>query len=128
MMRAALLAACMACTVARAEVPALGRLFYTPAERAQLDAGRTPQASPAPPPLPEPAVTATPPAPPAPVVLDGMVRHDGKSTVWLNQAAHEQRGAAAAWPLRLPSGRVVLLRPGQRYDPASGSVKEAHEP
>ncbi|PMQ06759.1 hypothetical protein JaAD80_28205 [Janthinobacterium sp. AD80] len=29
--------------------------------------------------------------------------------------------------LRLSTGQVVLLKPGQRYDPATGSVSEAPE-
>ena len=120
---------------ARAQTPQLGRLFLSPEQRAQIDAQRygPPAADPAlapPPPPPSP-----PPAPP--VELNGVVlRSSGRSTVWLNQEAQnephnrlarDKSGAAGTLTLRLSTGQVVLLKPGQRYDPASGTVTEAQE-
>ena len=73
-----------------------------------------------------------PPAPP--VELNGLVqRSSGRSTVWLNgtpqQEPHNQldqgQGQGGTLSLRLSSGQLILLKPGQRYDPASGSVTEA---
>lgn len=134
MMRAvfacALLLGAGAC--ARAEQPHLGRLFSTPEQRAQLDAqrygpppGATAPAAPAPPPPP-------PPAPP--VELNGVVqRSSGRSTIWLNQSPQQEphnqldRASDGVLTLRLSTGQVLLLKPGQRYDPASGSVSEAPE-
>lgn len=116
----------------------LGRLFATPAERAALDAKRgggagadaaaqaaaAAAAAAAPPP---------PPPPPPPTRLDGVVqRSGGKSTVWLNQVPqnepYNQFGpdpAAAALRLQLSTGQTVILKPGQRFDPADGSVRES---
>jgi hypothetical protein len=119
-----------AALTAQAQPPQLGRLFLSPEQRAQLDAQRygPPPANPALTPPPPP-----PPPPPAPPVeLNGVVqRSSGRSTVWLNQAAqnepHNQlaREQPGSLTLRLSTGQVVLLKPGQRYDPASGTVTEA---
>lgn len=112
----------------------LGRLFTSPADRAQLDALRAAsvnvQATAA------PAVDAEPvqpSPPPEPTVLNGIVkRSGGKNTVWLNQTPQDDtpnlRAAKSALSLRLPSGRQVILQPGQRYDPLDDKVKDAHEP
>ncbi|PJD00183.1 hypothetical protein GQ37_000700 [Janthinobacterium sp. BJB1] len=60
-------------------------------------------------------------------------RSSGRSTVWLNQAPQNEpynslaRGQDGILTLRLSTGQVVLLKPGQRYDPASGTVTEAPE-
>lgn len=121
-------------TLAQAQNPApLGRLFSTPAQRAELDARRSaagqPAAAPlATPPAPTPASAALPP----PVELNGLVqRSSGRSTVWLNQQAQqepynrlapEQGGTLT---LRLSNGQSVLLRPGQRYDPLRRQVVDA---
>ena len=61
--------------------------------------------------------------------LNGLVqRSSGRSTVWLNQAPqqepHNQVSKASQLTLRLSNGQVVLLKPGQQYDPASGTVME----
>ncbi len=127
----ALLAGAVPATVA--QVPQLGRLFSTPEQRAQLDAQRygPPPSSPA---LAPPAPPPPPPPPAPPVELNGLVqRSSGRSTVWLNgtpqQEPHNQldqgQGQGGTLSLRLSSGQLILLKPGQRYDPASGSVTEA---
>ena len=121
-----------AALTARAQSPQLGRLFLSPEQRAQLDAQRYG------PPAPDPAMAAPappPPPPPAPPVeLNGVVqRSSGRSTVWLNQEAQNEphnrlaSGKPGTLTLRLSNGQVVLLKPGQRYDPASGTVSEAQE-
>ena len=65
-----------------------------------------------------------------------VVRSSGRSTVWLNQEtqnephnrlARDKSGMPGTLTLRLSTGQVVLLKPGQRYDPASGTVTEAQE-
>ncbi|MGK5061322.1 hypothetical protein [Janthinobacterium sp. LB3P112] len=121
-----------AALTARAQSPQLGRLFLSPEQRAQLDAQRygTPPSDPAlaaPPPPPPP-----PPAPP--LELNGVVlRSSGRSTVWLNQEAQNEphnrlaSGKSGTLTLRLSNGQMVLLKPGQRYDPASGTVSEVQE-
>lgn len=122
-----------AALTAHAQSPQLGRLFLSPEQRAQLDAQRYG------PPAPDPAMAAPapppPPPPPAPPVeLNGVVqRSSGRSTVWLNQEAQNEphnrlaSGKPGTLTLRLSNGQVVLLKPGQRYDPASGTVSEAQE-
>lgn len=127
-MKHALLIACCAVTaLVQAQPPQLGRLFSSPEERAQLDASRsgtppagTAQAPPAPPPPPQPA---------PPLELNGLVqRSSGRSTVWLNQTPqqepHNQVSGAGQLTLRLSNGQVVVLKPGQQYDAASGTVME----
>ncbi|MEG0881873.1 MAG: hypothetical protein RSH52_11465 [Janthinobacterium sp.] len=135
MKRAALLCALLAGAVPslQAQVPQLGRLFSSPEQRAQLDAQRYG------PPAPDPAMAAPapppPPPPPAPPEeLKGVVqRSSGRSTVWLNQEVQNEphnrlaSGKPGTLTLRLSNGQVVLLKPGQRYDPASGTVSEAQE-
>lgn len=133
-----LLVLCSASAHVRAEAPPLGRLFASPAERAALDAQRTP------PPAPPPAPAMTEPAPvPAldPVAVDGVVRRDGgnnggknggNSTVWLNGVPHsgarvKARGQGQAVTLDLPDGRKVILKAGQRFDPDSNRVGESHD-
>jgi hypothetical protein len=142
----ALLAA-LALPQAQAQGVVFGRLFTTPGERMQLDSQRDGNAAAAAgagvpgaggmlgaagqPPIQDaqsqPA--APPPPPPEPVRLDGIVRRSsGRSTVWLNQVpqedAHNQLTREQALSLRLSSGRKVIMKPGQSFDPASGSVQE----
>ena len=74
-----------------AEEP-LGRLFFTPAQRAQLDVARKQRARTTL--ATERAEEATSAAPtPQTITYDGVVqRSDGKSTVWINsRPAHEKR-------------------------------------
>lgn len=103
---------------AQAQEAKLGRLFFSPEQRAQLDAQRygAPSADkPAPAPSPEP--------PPA-VELNGLVqRSSGHSTIWLNQTPHNDSKGT----LRLSDGQPLRLKPGQRYDAASGTIKEVTE-
>jgi len=131
-LRALILCALLAgsALTARAQSPQLGRLFLSPEQRAQIDAQRY-----GPPPA-DPALAPPPPPPPPapPVELNGVVlRSSGRSTVWLNQEAQNEphnrlaRGMPGTLTLRLSNGQVVLLKPGQRYDPASGTVTEVQE-
>jgi hypothetical protein len=95
-----------------AGLPALaadvGRLFYTPAQRAQLEAARTRPAG-----APQPAAS-TPAAAPAPVRFDGVVvRSDGPGTRWVNGRAE------------VGSGSVAGLKPGQVR--ADGRVYEPYQ-
>lgn len=126
----------------------LGRLFTTPAERMALDQQRNVMAvqqtdSSAPPgatPGTAPmtgmpgeaagAAVAPPPAPPpaTPVRLDGVVRRsNGQATIWVDNEAREAtvRGKPGAGVAVDVGGRRVLLKPGQSYDPNSGTVQDA---
>ncbi|KQQ40314.1 hypothetical protein ASF61_05955 [Duganella sp. Leaf126] len=80
-------------------------------------------------PYPQPAQQSPPGA--KQLTMNGVLRgSNGRSTVWLNDTP--QRGAAVAVGKRdgkavtvtLPSGKRVLLRPGQRYDLADDRVKD----
>ena len=116
---------------------ALGRLFFSPDERAAIDESRL-----------RPAVVAAPeakPLPPAPeyVTLNGVVRRsDGSTSVWLNNRLVEGRRTAeglevsnsrrapgpANVTVRVPqAGRSIDLRVGQRLDVTSGKVQERYQ-
>ena len=78
-----------------------------------------------------------PPPPPAPEQLEmnGVVRSSsGRSTVWLNntpQSGPQNKFSNRhnkALTVTLPSGKRILLRPGQRYDLGDGRVKDINEP
>jgi hypothetical protein len=113
----------------------LGRLFFTPAERAALDeARRRPTAVVAVP-------AEKPPGPPPPefVTLNGVVRrNDGTTTVWLNNkpvtGSRSEEGlvvsratAPGAVTVRVPEvGRSVNLRVGQQVEVNSGKVEEGY--
>lgn len=84
------------------------------------------------------AANAAPPPPPT-LVMSGVLRRSGShaTTVWLNdqpqssgQNSLAQRGGAAAGgvTVTLPSGKKVMLKPGQRYDLNQGRVKDVNEP
>jgi len=114
----------------------MGRLFFTPAERAALDeARRRPVAA---------VVTPAekPPAPPAPeyVTLNGVVRrNDGSTTVWLNNKPisgnRSDEGlivsrttAPGAVMVQVPQvGRSVNLKVGQQVEVNSGKVDEGYQ-
>lgn len=84
----------------------LGRLFYTPAQRAELDAARTRNATQA---------TLAAPAVAQPQRFDGVIiRSDGARTSWVNGRPHA--GA---------SGAAMGLKPGQVR--ANGKVYEPYQ-
>lgn len=90
-----------------AEEP-LGRLFYTPEQRRQLDRSRSLGSS-------RPGLEEAAPA----LRLDGVLRHpDGRLTTWLNgQPVEAGRGAAGRAPgearVVTRSGKSVTLRVGE---------------
>lgn len=142
---AALLLALAAPARAQIEPDQLGRLFATPAERAQLDARRgvqpAPQAAavaPDQPPDGPPvdnnnAVAAAAPAPPQPVHMNGLVRSsNGRTTVWLDGMAQSESSAqllkGKQVQMHLSSGRRVILKPGQSFNPVNGKVQDLTTP
>jgi hypothetical protein len=117
-------------TSALAQQEALGRLFYTPKERAALDANIR-------------SITKQPEKPvyiPPAVSLGGIVtRSDGERTVWIDGRAYHQGNpddirvitrpgdpGGAELRLRGVSGRLPV-RVGQSLDPASGGAFERYE-
>lgn len=115
-----------------ADVPAaepLGRLFFTPAQRNTLDAGKQ---------LDLPKKAGPTVRGPRSVTVNGVVtRSDGESTVWVNGAPAESRRPGAAPISAKPAGpagarvRVLdsesKLRVGQTLDRRTGKVTEAYE-
>lgn len=122
----------------------LGRLFFTPEERARLDAERSaPPAvavdAPAElPPSPSEPAADEPPAAAEPLTVNGLVlRAHGPSTAWVNgtpgtrsDLAHDEirrlRIARDAVELSEPQARA-RVKPGQTYDPLAGRVVEGFE-
>lgn len=133
--RLALVAALSTGAGAAAAQDSLGRLFFTPAQRVQLDESRRR------PPAPEP-VWDVPnvPQPVQSLSVDGIVRRsDGQATVWVNRqptAAPQAvgpvrigpvRDAAEGADLRLPdNGRQVRVKVGQEVDVQSGRIQERY--
>ena len=118
-----------ACAAAAAD---LGRMFFTPEQRATLDKARKqsgrveaePEFKPPPAPLPQN------------VSVTGLIRRsDGKHTIWLNNrviSEHQTGGIKAGIGrrdnqvrLRVPDGgRGVDLKVGQTLEIVSGSIEE----
>ena len=115
----------------------LGRLFFSPEERATIDEMRRRPAA-----VAAPQPKALPPAPEY-VTLNGIVRRsDGSSSVWLNDRMLEGRRTADGLEVtesrRAPgpgnvtvkvqqAGRSVDLRVGQQLDVTSGKVQERYQ-
>jgi hypothetical protein len=116
----------------------LGRLFFTPAQRASLDVARSQRARAALSTEKTEEVTAAPV--PQTITYSGVLRRsDGNTTVWINnQPVHDRESAGAAAivggvrpdgsvTLQVPqSGRSVILKPGQSVELLSGAVEEAN--
>jgi hypothetical protein len=114
----------------------LGKLFFSPAQRAQLDQARSQKSR----------VTLASENPqeaaPAPevVTFTGVVkRSDGKSTIWINNRAVADGAAPSGVPLtgtvgkdgtvslRSPQGeRTIQLKVGQSVELLSGTVEEPY--
>lgn len=109
----------------------LGRLFFSPGERARLDQMRNGNVD-------DNAPTGQP-SPTEQVTLNGLVRRSsGKTTAWINQLPQNEnetpQGVAVqgqtAKPsalLRLPSGKQVQLKAGQTFDITKGKIREGYE-
>ena len=103
------------------QVKPLGRLFYTPEQRTQLDTARKT--------LPL-NVGGAEEAPSAPDFnLKGVVtRSDGQRSVWMNNHLEHgalKPGAQAPMQVLIPGGEVKL-KVGQSIDPATGQVIESY--
>ena len=95
-----------------------GRLFYTPAQRAQIEAARN-RPAPAPADTPKPSVRDT--------TYNGYVsRSDGSTTLWVNGMPRRlPHRPSAPGTLKLPA--VPALKPGQQYSTQHGRVLESYE-
>jgi hypothetical protein len=127
---AILLGALLAFPLAGAQAQELGRLFFTPDQRAALDARRKARV---------PDKPAATPVTESPITrIDGAVRRQGgKSTVWVNGETipeGAQPGGAPAAPKASGPGRVAIpagegappldLRVGESLDRGSGEVRD----
>ena len=120
MSRIALLALLLAAAPAMAQE--LGRLFFTPEQRAALDARRKARV----PDKPSATVVASPTT-----RVDGFVqRSGGPSTVWVNGEALPEGpgelpriGPRVSVPLG-EGGRRAALKPGQTLDRGTGEVRD----
>lgn len=105
----------------------LGRLFFSPDERAMLDRMRQKNSG--------STVSAT-----EQITLNGIVRRSGgKTTAWINQVPqHEnetpqgiavQQGETSkpSALLLLPSGKQVQLKAGQTFDTTRGKIREGYQ-
>lgn len=115
----------------------VGRLFFTPAQRASLDVARTQRARNTL--ANERTVDETAPVAQT-ITYGGMVRRaDGKSTVWINGRPVNDNDPAGGVSLvgrvrpdggvslQVPqSGRSIDLKPGQSVELLSGAVEEAY--
>lgn len=130
---------CRAAELSPASAP-LGRLFFWPNQRADLDRAR--HAPPVSPPKPAIQVVAKAPALPLPtpeiVTLNGIVqRSDGQSTVWINDqpvTEHEWQGQATVKPIGAGAATVVLpksgrmeVKVGQSLNFRTGEINERYE-
>ena len=132
MRAAALLAACLVALLGSAGAGAqeLGRLFFTPEQRAALDARRKAR-------VPDKPAAAPQAESPITRVNGAVQRSGGRSTVWVNGEAIPE-GAPSGVPQPAPSaagsGRVSLpagesaqrydLRVGESLDRGSGEVRD----
>lgn len=107
----------------------LGRLFFTPAQRNTLDAGKQ---------LDRPKTAGPTVRGPRSLTVNGIVtRSDGESTVWVNGGAAgvKRQGSAtiSAMPSSAAAARVQVtgtstkLRVGQTLDRTTGKVTEPYE-
>jgi hypothetical protein len=96
---------------ARARTAPLARLFFTPAERRSIDAGKLPE------PEPQAAAAAGAASTPAqPLRVDGVLRRpDGSTVVWIDgTAAEDGRTPSGATVEALDErGAVKVARPGE---------------
>ena len=100
---------CLSLLASAASHAELGRLFYTPEQRAGLEQARLQKRTQA---------TSLPKLAPKPLTYDGIViRSDGQSTQWIN--GKTQTGGAYVL-----QARGKTLKPGQTLD--QGQVHEAH--
>lgn len=117
----------------------VGRLFFTPDQRASLDAARSKRTRTAVATEKTDEVAAPPPGPEV-VSYDGLVRRsDGGTTVWLNNRAVSEKEAAESKLVRRlrpdgavtlqgqQSGRNVTLKVGERAELLSGTIEEPYQ-
>ena len=114
----ALMLSCLSAPAAAAEE--LGRLFFTPQQRQDLDRRRTTNR----------AEEEAPQIKEGPLTLEGHVRRSsGKTATWINGAPQYDsdggRDPARATVVPNPGEPGVSLKVGETYERASGNVRDA---
>lgn len=67
--------------------------------------------------------------PPSTLTMTGVLRSsDNRSVVFLNGVPQRGLKAGAQVLVTMPSGRKILLKPGQRYDLNESRIKDVNEP
>jgi hypothetical protein len=106
--------------VSCAQAQEIGRLFFTPEQRAALDARRRAR-------VPDKPATAPIVASPT-TRLDGYVRRSsGPSTVWVNGTTVDGASPGGDARVSVPvgdSGARVRLKPGETLDRSTGEVRD----
>jgi hypothetical protein len=105
----------------------LGRLFYTPEQRARMDMARQHERS-----IKIDEEESTPP--PVNIHLNGVItRSDGRSTVWINNRIQNDASQVATvgkgGEVRVvtpDAQRTIRLKVGQSIDMSSGEVEEVY--
>jgi hypothetical protein len=119
MMRAALLLAGML-LLPCAQAQEIGRLFFTPEQRAALDARRKAR-------VPDKPAAAPIAASPT-TRLDGYVRRsEGPSTVWVNGTTVDEATPGSDARVSVPlgeGGARARLKPGETLDRGTGEVRD----
>ena len=120
----------LTCHAALAGDTALGRLFTTPAERAELDQARLHGGA-----LP---LQAAEPDNPSATLYGYVVKNDGTSTAWLNPALEEQVGKhlmitqsprhAPVVSIKTESGRRIVVKVGDTLDLKTGQLQPLLSP
>jgi hypothetical protein len=114
----------------------LGRIFFSPSERNELEAKRAVPPKPrdvGPRPTPiatAPPLVTEPPAPPPPVTLNGhVVSSSGRSTTWINSVPnYDTYRIGNTSQIAVPTGdgnRRVPLKVGQTFDSETGVADRA---
>lgn len=107
----------------------LGRLFFTPEQRARMDVARQQERS-----IRFDVEQQDDATPPANIILNGVItRSDGKTTLWINNRIQSEVSQAATvgkgGEVRVATpetGRTVPLKVGQSIDMSSGRVEEIY--
>lgn len=116
----------------------VGRLFFTPEQRAALDLQRKTGVAP----MPNSVEANLPNLPESEITINGIVkRSDGKSTVWINQMAQTEASQTGdtrtrARQTNLPNvtvfvpslGKAVALKVGQTLDVETREIRDVHQP
>jgi hypothetical protein len=107
-----------------AQAQEIGRLFFTPEQRAALDARRKARV---------PDKPAASPVVASPTTrLDGYVkRSQGPSTVWVNGASVDEAAPGSDSRVSVPGGdgrARVRLKPGETLDRGTGEVRDVLGP